>query len=143
MYGDFAPGEVCWGGRAAKRNIVQSRYERRPGRQRQDSGLSDRQKWKKAIAVIGYTLMILATLLFLYDAAVKGGAIGIWAEAIAMILAIWLPFLICSNWGDWDRRIRPFCRWDKDVMIAFRIAAPLLLVYGGLWLDGLIRADVP
>ncbi len=106
-------------------------------------GFRTGKKWKKAIAVIGYTLMILATLLFLYDAAVKGGAIGIWAEAIAMILAIWLPFLICSNWGDWDRRIRPFCRWDKDVMIAFRIAAPLLLVYGGLWLDGLIRADVP
>ena len=106
-------------------------------------GFRTGKKWKNAIAVIGYTLMILATLLFLYDAAVKGGAIGIWAEAIAMILAIWLPFLICSNWGDRNRRIQHFYSRDKDVMNTFRIAAPLLLVYGGLWLDGLIRADVP
>ncbi len=95
--------------------------------------------WKKVIAVIGYTLMILATVIFLYDAALKGGAAGICMEAAAMLLALWLPFLICSNWGDWDRKMKPFCLWDKDVMIALRIVVPFLLVYAGLELDSIVR----
>lgn len=95
--------------------------------------------WKQIIAVTGYGIMALSTLTLIVDAGMKQGIIGVLLEVIAMLLVFWIPYVIFTNFADWDRRIFPFRKWDKDVMIAIRIIIPIVLIYCGMMVDTYAR----
>jgi len=102
-------------------------------------GFRTGKRWKQITAVIGYTFMVLFPLVLVPDAYKKASWGGGLFECFVMFITIWFPFIIISNWGDWDRKVKPFCKWEKDIMIAIRIVVAFLLIYWGLELDSLIR----
>lgn len=95
--------------------------------------------WKQLIAVTGYGIMALVTVTMVVDAGMKKGILGVLLELMAMLMVFWIPYAFFTNIGSWDRRIFPFRKWDKDVMIAVRIIVPILLIYGGMMLDTFAR----
>lgn len=102
-------------------------------------GFRTGKRWKQIIAVPGYGIMALFTVFLTMDASFKRGVPGLLLELLAMVLVFWLPFIIMTNWGNWDRRVMPFRLFDKDVMIAVRIIVPMIMIYGGMALDTYLR----
>ena len=134
--------------RAELLQLKSNAWKQQPDQSRQDKG-SERinrlpgfrtgKLWKQMIAVTGYGIMSLVTVTMVVDAGMKNGISGILMELAAMLMVFWIPYVFFTNIGSWDRRVFPFRKWDKDVMIALRIIVPIFLIYGGMMLDTYAR----
>ncbi|MCM1253692.1 MAG: serine/threonine protein kinase [Clostridium sp.] len=91
--------------------------------------------WKKVTAVVGYFLMFLLTFIMLESA--KQSWHTILLELAAVILYLWIPFLLAVDIGYWERRWI-FAKQPRVVMIAVRIILILISFYNGVMLDAYI-----
>ena len=109
--------------------------EAEPGRKAIIPGFRTGKIWKKAVALAGYIFMSLFTAVLVGNAAVNLGVTGFLLEFLACFIMMWLPLLIASNFYEWDRKIFPFSRWNKDVVLVIRIIWTVVLVYAGMSLE--------
>ena len=91
--------------------------------------------WKKAVAVFFYIWMVLFTFILISDAFTKYSFVAGVLEILIMFITFWLPLIIASNWGNWKERIYPLSKMDRDLILVFRIIAPMVLFYIGITLD--------
>lgn len=91
--------------------------------------------WKKAVAVFFYIWMVLFTFILISDAFTKYSFVAGVLEILIMFITFWLPLIIASNWGNWKERIYPLSKMDRNLILVFRIIAPMVLFYIGITLD--------
>lgn len=95
--------------------------------------------WKGVVAVIGYFLMVMFTVTFVMDCA------GSWytalLETIACLMYLWIPFMIVTNIGYWDRKWI-FAKMPHGVMITIRIMLALVFFYNGSMLEQYVKYDI-
>lgn len=91
--------------------------------------------WKKVIAVVGYFFMFLFTFVMLESA--KQSWRTILLELAAVVLYLWIPFLLAVDIGYWERRWI-FAKEPRVVMIAVRIILIWISFYYGMMLDAYI-----
>lgn len=93
--------------------------------------------WRKITAVIGYVCMGILTVEPLSRCGMNPVA---WLlDGIAVFVYVWLPFLLLSNFGRWDRRLRPFRKMPKPVTVAIRILGSEIAFYYGVLLENYVR----
>lgn len=94
-------------------------------------------RWRKYVAIAGYVMMFFMTALSVEEVAEDPYAVFL--ETIAVFLYIWLVFLIASNFGRWDRRLFPFSKMPKEICIAIRIIACVVVFCYGATLENYVR----
>lgn len=100
-------------------------------------GFRSNIRWRKIVATVGYVLLLLFTVVPFTDC---GMNLKAWfLDGLAVILYVWLPFFLLSNFGRWDRRIKPFSRMPKEITVAIRIVASMMLFYYGVLLENYVR----
>ena len=95
-------------------------------------------QWKKIVAVLGYSCMIIYILCCVAES-VMGGIVPISLEFLALALYIILPFILLSNLGRWDRKLPGFKKLPLEIRIMFRIVISFCLFYGGMLLENYVR----
>lgn len=95
--------------------------------------------WKKVVATIGYTLMILYSVISIKECA--GSLQTCVLEIIAVLLYIWSATLVAANIGKWDRRLF-FKKVPKPVMVVIRVLLWVFLFYYGVLLENYVRYDL-
>lgn len=93
--------------------------------------------WRKIVAIIGYVLLLLFSIFSFAECGTNINALLL--EGIAVLIYEWIPFLLLTNFGRWDRRIKPFSRMPKELTVTIRIIASIMLLYYGIMLDGYVR----
>ena len=95
--------------------------------------------WKNVAAVIGYFLMILLTVISIQKCAQS--LYTVLLETVAVFLYIWVPFMLITNIGYWDRKWF-FAKMPRVVMIVIRIILVLVTFYNGVILDFYVWSDI-
>ena len=95
--------------------------------------------WKNVAAVIGYFLMILLTVISIQKCAQS--LYTVLLEAVAVFLYIWVPFMLITNIGYWDRKW-VFAKMPRMVMIVIRIILVQVTFYNGVILDFYVWSDI-
>ena len=109
--------------------------EKDPGKKAIIPGFRTGKIWKKAIAIAVYIFMTLFTAVLLGNGAEKAGVSGFLLEGLSCLMMMWIPLLVITNFCEWDRKIFPFSRWNKDVVLVIRIILTVALAYAGMGLE--------
>lgn len=103
-------------------------------------GFRSGNKWCSVTAVIGYFMM------FIYAMSMLGDCMGnVWAfllEGISLILYLGIPFFLISNFGRWDKKIKPFSFMPVEVRITIRIISGIIFLYYGALLEDYARYTI-
>ena len=94
-------------------------------------------KWRRIVGAIGYGVLFLFTIVPLVEYGKSPLALGL--EAAAVLIYVWVTFLIASNFGRWDRRWKPFANMPKEVTVTIRVIACFLSFYLGTLLENYVR----
>ena len=100
-------------------------------------GFRSNIKWRKYLASIGYVFMALSTVLFIAE--VAPNPLAMLLEGIAVLIYIWMVFLVATNFGRWDRWLFPFSRLPKELNVTIRIVVCALLFGCGIQLENYIK----
>ena len=95
--------------------------------------------WKNVVAVIGYFLMILLTVISIQKC--TQSIYTVLLEAAAVFLYLWVPFMVITNIGYWDKKWI-FAKMPRVVMIVIRIILVLVTFYNGIMLDLFVLSDI-
>ena len=100
-------------------------------------GFRSNIRWRKITAIVGYVLMLMFTVEPLSHC---GRNLMAWLlDGIAVFIYVWIPFLLATNFGRWDRRIWPFCKMPKEVTVAIRVIGSVMAFYYGVLLENYVR----
>lgn len=100
-------------------------------------GFRSNIRWRKITATVGYVLLLLFTMVPFTEC---GMNLKAWfLDGIAVFAYVWMPFFLLSNFGRWDRRIKPFSRMPKEITVAIRIIVSVVAFYYGVLLENYVR----
>jgi len=95
--------------------------------------------WKNVVATVGYLFLILLSLIVISAENYTSSAGIFLLECLAIFLYFWTLPLIAFNTGNWDRKIFPFYKIPRHIMIIFRIVFWFVLFYMGILLENYVQ----
>lgn len=102
-------------------------------------GFRTGQKRKNIAATFGYLFLILCTFIMMTAEDYISSLSFFLPELFALFLYLWMPTLVISNFGNWDKKIYPFRKFPPYITIIFRIVFGLILFYAGASLEMYVK----
>lgn len=97
--------------------------------------------WKKILACLGYTIILMCHVIF-PSQVFPGGGMAVLLELLAMFLYIWLPVAIGGNLFRWDRKIPGIRRLPGELRGVLRFVLCFVTIYFGFFLDNYVQYDM-
>lgn len=100
-------------------------------------GFRTGQRWKEVIAVLGYLFMVLGTGIYVSEC--SGTIQAFLLESLAVLLFLWVPVLLCTNFLYFDKKIWPLKAISREAAVSIRIILAFFSLYFGFMLDSYVR----
>lgn len=96
--------------------------------------------WKNVVAAIGYSFLVLGTVIWMepFTVSVQAFLVG----GLGVFLYAWAATLIGFNVGYWDRKLFPVRLLPKEVMLVVRIFLWMLIFYMGGTLQNYVKYEM-
>lgn len=93
--------------------------------------------WKKIVASVWYVMFGIYSVAYPLTDIV--GGVERFLEYIALILYIWIPFLILTNFGYIDKKVPVIRKAPKVIRVVLRIVVSFIIFYQGILLDNYVH----
>lgn len=100
-------------------------------------GFRTGDRWRKILACAGYVLLLMGIFISLADYGTTPKTFML--EVVALFLYVLMPFMIATNFGRWDRKLKPFSAMPKEITVTIRIVGSLIFFYFGIQLENYIK----
>lgn len=100
-------------------------------------GFRSGERWRRVVGTIGYALMLIYSVECLIECGKTFQTFSL--ELLAILIYVWVTFLVASNFGRWDRRWKPFSKMSREVTITIRVILSFCTIYFGVLLENYVR----